>query len=376
MRDRICVAGYFPPPITGQTMATLRLADLISSIHPVDSINLIEGHKGKVETTASLGFDKIQRYIRGGRRLQLHLKKQPGSTVLWTSISPQVTGHVRDMLTLYPAIKKAKRTLALSHWGNFDRLFHAPATALSAKILAKQLDGVVFLNKQLADKCADWLSPEQRLVIPNTIDDAVCVSAKEIADKQTKRVNRNTIRLLFLSNMIKTKGYWDALEAIHLLNQQGVQCEARFAGRWLSNDDRIQFEAYTKKHGLIKIVKHLGPVSDREHVKNLHLWADVFLLPTYYPTEAQPLVLLEAMNAGTPIVTTAHSGIPEMIQDNQEGLFVPAQSAKNIAEAISTMAHPDSWLRLSKNAHTKFNAAFSPEYVQQQWQALLNTKPN
>ncbi|MFK7844476.1 MAG: glycosyltransferase family 4 protein [Rhodothermales bacterium] len=360
-------------------MATQRLADLISPLQPVDCINLIEGHKGKVETRASVGTEKIRRYLRGGKRLKQHLHAHAGSTLLWTSISPQLLGHTRDMLTIYPALNATKRILALSHWGNFDRLFRSPATALSAKVLVKRLEGIVFLNKQLADKCADWLSPEQRLVIPNTIDDAVCASAEEIAEKQTNRqtnrqtdrASRQTIRLLYLSNMIESKGYWDVLKAINLLNKQGVRCKARFAGRWLRDEDNIQFEAYLKENNLTDIVEHLGPVSDRAQVKKLHLWADTFLLPTYYPTEAQPLVLLEAMNAGTPIITTAHSGIPEMLQNNVEGLFVPAQAPSSIADAVTTLTDIERWTRFSNNAYDKFNTAFSPSYVQNQWKALL-----
>ena len=62
--------------------------------------------------------------------------------------------------------------------------------------------------------------------------------------------------------------------------------------------------------------------------------ADVFVLPTFYPFEGQPLVLLEALAAGVPVVSTFHAGIPETVRNEKEGLLVPANDPPALAGAI------------------------------------------
>ena len=87
--------------------------------------------------------------------------------------------------------------------------------------------------------------------------------------------------------------------------------------------------------GLNAVITHHGGVTDRARIKALYLDADVFLLPSYYPTEAQPLTIIEALNAGTPVVVTRHSGIPEMVRGDKEALFVPPRAPDTSAVARS-----------------------------------------
>lgn len=374
MNQRICVAGYFPPPITGQTLATERLANLLAPVGHIDRVNLRSGHAGEVETSATIQSDKIARYLQGGKALSAHLTEHTNSTLLWPSISPQALGHTRDMLTIYPALKHATRTFALSHWGNFDRLFHAPATRITSKLLLNRLDGIVFLNDMLAGRSARWIPDEKIFIVPNTIDDTLCVSDNEVQRKRVDRSTRSRLRLLFLSNMIVSKGYNDVLQAIAKLHSQHIAIEARFAGKWISEKDKTQFDNFVSTNNLSSIVQHLGPVSDRQEVKKLHLWADLFVFPTYYPTEAQPLVLLEAMSAGTPVIATPHAGIPDMVRDQKEGLLIPPQNPDAIAKAISGLTNLNQWTTYSQNAQKRFKSTFSPKVVQNRWATLLTTK--
>src|SRR5690606_16240357 len=105
---------------------------------------------------------------------------------------------------------------AVVHRGNFDRVFRSPATALTARRLARRLRGFVFLNEQLAGACAPWIPPARRFVIPNTIDASVYCTDAEVEAKQADRRRRPALRLLFLSNMIASKGYLDVLHAVRL----------------------------------------------------------------------------------------------------------------------------------------------------------------
>ncbi len=369
--NRISIAGYFSPPITGQTMATERLASLLEEAFPVTRQALNDGHEEQVEITPGVRLSKIRGYLSAGRRLRAALRTAPPDVLLWPAVSPQAFGHARDLLTVLPALPLARRRYGVVHWGNFAMLFESALTRFTAPRLVRSLDGFVFLNPSLAERCAAWIPPHKRIAIPNTIDDALCFSDGEIAEKQVDRRHlERPLRLLFVGNMIPSKGYDDVVEAAALLRARNSAVELRLAGRWIDRADQRAFE--TRIAGeLAPCVTHLGPLTDRNAVRALHRWADVFLFPTYYPTEAQPLALLEAMSAGTPIVTTAHAGIPDMLAADREALFVPPRDPKAIADAVLAFCDADRWQRHSVAVRDRFQADFSPDAVRRQWTTLV-----
>src|SRR5690606_31956420 len=109
----------------------------------------------------------------------------------------------------------------------------------------------------------------------------------------------------------------------------------------------------------------------RAEIKRLHLESDVFLLPSYYPTEAQPLALIEALSAGTPVITTRHSGLPYMVQDGAQARFVPPRRPDAIAEAVESLLDKDAWTHLSRGARNRFESHFSRDAVRKRWEDLI-----
>jgi glycosyltransferase involved in cell wall biosynthesis len=97
----------------------------------------------------------------------------------------------------------------------------------------------------------------------------------------------------------------------------------------------------------------------------------VFALPTAYPVEAQPLTVIEALAAGTPVVVTRQGGLPEMITDGVEGQFVPPRAPEAVAEAVEALTAPGRWAPASTAARARFERAFSPEAVGARWQGAL-----
>ena len=81
--------------------------------------------------------------------------------------------------------------------------------------------------------------------------------------------------------------------------------------------------------GISDIVKFLGFVPD---AKKYLGGADIFLLPSR--NEAFPYVILEAGAIGLPIIATSVGGVPEIINDMQNGILVHPKNPREIAEAI------------------------------------------
>jgi glycosyltransferase involved in cell wall biosynthesis len=144
------------------------------------------------------------------------------------------------------------------------------------------------------------------------------------------------MRLLFLSNMVREKGPLVLLEALSVVKARGLAFEAVFAGSRFDDGCVDELEAGVRRFGLSDQVRYVGPVYGdakdalfREH--------DIFVFPTYYPNEAFPLVLLEAMQRGLPVVSTFEGAIPEIVTDGKTGFLVPQRDVGALADRLETL---------------------------------------
>jgi glycosyltransferase involved in cell wall biosynthesis len=368
---RLVILGRFPPPLDGQAIQTDRLASLLETGRSVTRVDISapEGELARAEARFRTG--RLWHYLRRGPAIRAALR--PHDTVLWTSISGSALGHVRDVLTVNPAFRPGHRVFGVVHRGDFASLYQHPATRATATHLTRRLEGLVFLSEALARQCAPWVPEHKRYVIPNTLDEAGS-ALRERASAKADRGPHAPLRLLFLSNMIASKGFADVLSAVATLHARGVPVQADFAGRWTSEADREAFARFTEAHGLGASVRHHGGVS-RERAQELHLAANVFLLPTYYPTEAQPATLIEALAAGTPVVVTPHASLPEMVRAGREAEFVPPRDPQAIADAVLRLAGADRWREASTAARARYEAVFAPEPVLARWESLIRGDP-
>ena len=368
------VVGRFRPPTDGQTLATEWLADALTGHRDVRRFNTQMPTRDLLGRVDGTGLSRVAFFLRGRRRLRQALSEAPAAPVLWPAISPDPLGHARDMLFTVAALQSQQPVAAVLHRSGFDGLFRSPVTAPSARRLVSRVDRFVFLSQVLADVCAPHVPAEKTVVISNTISSSVVPAIEAVERKRFLCASRSAgspLRLLYLSQVCRTKGSLDVLAAIPRLRARGVAVEADFVGGWESPAVCAEFEAFVRDEGLGDVVRAHGVVADRARVKAFHLAADVFLLPTYYTAEAQPLAIIEALAAGTPVVVTAHASIPEMVRDGREARFVPARSASAIADAVAGLSDPCAWLAASHDARRQFDTAFGPDVIRTLWLGLL-----
>lgn len=370
-RTRCTVVGRFPPPIDGQTLATKRLSDLLTSSPTIGVVERIDTEPAgaRVAEHAPRTTARFMHFVRLRSIMAARLRASTPDVILWGAVSPGLAGHVRDILCTLSAFPGASRVVAIVHRGNFEELFTRAITRYSGKRMVRRVDAFIFLSERLSERCATWIPAEKRHVVPNTVDSDVLFSESDVERARRIRASRPGIRALYLSNMIPSKGYEDVAVAVSLVDDP--QVTATFAGDWQSEQERIRFQALIEKLGLVDRITVLGPVSRRSTVRQLYEEADVLVLPTYYPNEAQPLVLLEAMNAGLPVIVTAHGSIPEIVEEDRSGLFVSARAPAEIALALERLSNRETWLRLSHGARDRFDRMFSPDAVRRQWTDLV-----
>lgn len=125
------------------------------------------------------------------------------------------------------------------------------------------------------------------------------------------------------------KGQRHLLEAAAELLRKYPGISFRIIG---DGDLRKELENRAAQLGIAERVAFLGAQSDIR--KELHSW-DVFALPSLW--EGFPLVLLEAMAAGKPVVATSVNGVTEMLESGREGLLIPPGDSASLAGAIQRM---------------------------------------
>ena len=86
----------------------------------------------------------------------------------------------------------------------------------------------------------------------------------------------------------------------------------------------------------------------QEEVTKLMEDADIFLAPSVMSEngdqEGTPTVIMEALARGLPVLSTLHSGIPEVVQDGESGFLVPERDTAALAEKLEYLAgHPEIW---------------------------------
>jgi glycosyltransferase involved in cell wall biosynthesis len=372
MRSRAFILGRFPPPVDGQTLATRRLQRHLEEEFDVGAITTSFPEEEGLHGEVRFRVERVQFYSGVVSSIRRTLSSDPAVPVLWGSISPHPLGHLRDVLLTLPSIPRSHPLIAIHHRAGFEKLFESPLTRPSAKYLARRVSAMVFLNREFSEASASWVAAERRLVIPNTIDDELVFSDAEVDEKARERMESDSpLRVLFLSNMMPEKGYRDVLEAAAIVLERGINVRFVFYGRWIGEEDRDSFVRFVSEHGISDRVVHKGPLESRQAVRAAHRKADVFILPSYHPTETQPIAIHEACGAGTPVIGTHHAGIPDMVGGGAGGILVPVRDPRAIADAIVELSDRDTWLSHSRRTRAHFLANFSPDVVREKWIDLV-----
>jgi glycosyltransferase involved in cell wall biosynthesis len=201
------------------------------------------------------------------------------------------------------------------------------------------------------------------------------------------RAGAEPIRCLYLSSLIDTKGFPEYLEALRLVAAQpGPRVDAVLCGRLVTSDFSGRFATVAAAEQWIE--RELAGINAETRVRvrwvkgamgadkaELFRTADLFVLPTQYAVEAQPLVLLEAMASGCAIVTTRIGEIATIL-DERSACFVPEVSAAAVAKALQRLiGGPETRRDLATIAHARFCERYGREQHLDAWERFLTSKP-
>lgn len=157
------------------------------------------------------------------------------------------------------------------------------------------------------------------------------------------------VRLLTIARLVEIKGIEYGIQAVVNALKKGQDLQYKIAG---DGPLRKSLESLIEKLGVGDKIKLLG-WQDQEDVIELLRNADILLAPSVTGRDGNqegiPVVLMEALAQGIPVVTTYHSGIPELVRDGESGFLVPERDADALAEKIEYLIkHPEAWFEMGR----------------------------
>ncbi len=156
-------------------------------------------------------------------------------------------------------------------------------------------------------------------------------------------------RLVCVGRLCEQKGQLLLLDAVHILAQRGIRLDLVLAG---DGDMRGELEALVERHGLQDQVTITGWISSAAVCAHI-LAARALVLPSF--AEGLPVVLMEAMALGRPVLTTCIAGIPELVLHQETGwLFAPGDVDALVQALQACLASsPDALAAMGRRARER-----------------------
>lgn len=223
----------------------------------------------------------------------------------------------------------------------------------------------ILLSKYLYPDVQKYFPEQKVFYCPNGIPDTTVKRTKDLDS------NDNAVRILFLSNLIESKGVFVLLEACKILQQKQLPFNCTFVGAE-GNITAKQFHEKVKEPGLEESVVYLGKKYGNEK-EEAFTKADIFAFPTF-ENECFPLVLLEAMQHSLPIVSTFEGGIPDIVDEGETGFLVAQKNAEKLAEKLEILIKdPDLRHRMGIAGRTKYENQFTLSVFENRLKDILST---
>lgn len=232
-----------------------------------------------------------------------------------------------------------------------DRTFLGPKVREAAFVIAISEDN----RREIAETCGE-ASVDRVEVLHCGVDTRVFAPAARVREPDGPVA---PLRILCIGTLHEVKGQTHLIEACRQLVERGILVECTFVG---DGPDRSMLEARVASAGLGARVRFAGQRTRAELV-GLLAHADVLAAPSV-PTrggrrEGIPVVLMEAMAAGLPVIASRLSGIPELVTDEESGLLVPPGDPGALAAALARLAaDTELRVRLGRAARARVEADF------------------
>lgn len=184
----------------------------------------------------------------------------------------------------------------------------------------RKADALIAITREMYERLEAIAPGVPRYLLPNPVD----------LSTVPQPVSRDAATVAYVGWLVRNKGVFELVDAVAAMRASRESLRLVFAG---SKDDGA-LRSYVRERGLQDVTTFTGWLTPAG-VLELLTRTTLLALPSY--TEGLPMTVLEALACGTPIVTTPVGGIPEILVDRRNALFVPPRDVRALAHAIEEL---------------------------------------
>ncbi|HTI70223.1 MAG TPA: glycosyltransferase [Candidatus Limnocylindria bacterium] len=334
---RVLVFAHVPPPLHGQSQMVQwlveglgRRRDLRVEVLHVDARLSTDLTDVGAARGGKLGL------LFGYVRQALRLRFSEGVKIFYYVPSPPKRNSLyRDWMVLLAIRLFFRRTIFHWHAVGLGAWLEEKARPwerwVSWWLLGRSSLSIILAETNRSD--AEKFKPRACISVANGIPDPCPDYARSLAEVRlrqglARRVGQVVVPVLYLAHCTRDKGLFDAVSAVLEANRLGsgtLRFVLTVAGTFVTADEERDFKALLASTECQGVVRYIGFVSGDSKTEAFRSH-ELFLFPTYFANEGQPVNLIEAMAWGLPVVTTRWRAIPEFFDSGYKGLVEPRDS--------------------------------------------------
>ena len=320
MKPKILFVMHMPPPVHGAAMVGQFIHDseLINESFDCHYVNMAVATR--LEDIGKGGWHKVKEIFRKLWEIRKVVEEVNPDLVY---ITPNSAGapFYKDFITVMMLKMMGQRIVMHFHNKGVATRQNSRMDNWLYHRYFKNVS-LILLADALYEDVKKYVRKEDVLVCPNAIPEismaTECVASK-ISSSSIESDSNRIPRILWLTNIMKTKGIMEFLAALKILKDKGVKYQVDFVGGLTKEMTGDEFDAALTMNGLNDCCTYHGPKYGDEKYAFFRD-ADIFVLPSY--TEALPVSVLEAMQFGLPVVASNVGGVSAEVEDGVTGYLL------------------------------------------------------
>ena len=353
-KPKLLIIGPTPPPYHGvavaiQTLVRSPLSEKFDVVHLELADRRGIQHVNKPDLHDVLLF--INQWCR---LLGLLIRHRP--RMVYLVISQTTIGFLRDSFLIWPAYFWGSRVILHLHGGNLRDWFLGRNWFMRSYVRALlcRVHHVIVLGESLKELFQGLVETSRISVVSNGIEWRTAKSSSE-----PNAIQR--YRILHLSTLSHLKGALVLLNAVPRVIRHRQDVEFIFAGPWSHFEDQQEAETFIARENISNYVVLTGQV-EGETKYSLIESADVFVFAGVQQ-EGQPLVVIEAMAAGVPVIFTDRGCLRDTVIHGEAGLEVPINDPHKLADCILwLLEHPDDMNAMGRRARQRYESLYTKKH--------------